>query len=85
MDRKAVTRMIFAESITLFVISWKLTNGEFDRFSIITKSTNDVMPTTINTNKRGFSIPCVCENDRIIKNEIIVTAKVIVPFISIFL
>ena len=40
--------MMLAERIILFVINWKLTNGDFDLFSIIIKRNNEIVATDKN-------------------------------------
>jgi len=59
--RNAITKMMLAERIILFVINWKLTNGDFDLFSIIIKRNNEIVATDKNRAIREFSIWAVCE------------------------
>ena len=78
--------MMFAERIILFVINFKLTRGDYDLLSMNTNSTNEIAPIDKNTGTRGDPMTFAdAEYESTRRNEVIVTARVIVPFISIAL
>src|SRR5262249_40756230 len=82
-QKKEITRSIFAEIITLSVIRCKLTSGASDLFSINRKSNNEIEPKNKNTGINKFRVAVVCEYERTKRNEVTVTASVTLPFMSI--